>query len=225
MATRSEMGKVKTSMAFERVTGGMDGQVVVPLKTGLIVRRKPRYGYPKNPDVQSGAARLSAANAAWNTLNASQADAWRRYASGVILHDSTSGRAYNPAAKNAFVGLASKFMQVNPGRAVPLEPPMKGFNGDWIVLSALAGAGEVVFTASKPNSPDAATELLAQPLKNVRCKPGNFYKSQGFVEFTASSLSATVALAPGCWALAYRFVRPSTGQQTDWTPIGVVEVE
>ncbi|MBX7131600.1 MAG: hypothetical protein K1X67_02865, partial [Fimbriimonadaceae bacterium] len=61
-------------------------------------------------------------------------------------------------------------------------------------------------------------------LANPRRLPGPFYKSAIFHEFTSSADSAFIALAPGSYALAYRYVEVATGQSVDALLLGVVEV-
>ena len=94
--------------------------------------------------------------------------------------------------------------------------------GDSLRVSVTAASGGVSFAASGDNTSGTLTELLVQPLKNIRRLPGRDYKSLAFHAFDGSALF--VDLEPGAYAFAFRFVRSSTGQATMLMPIGVADV-
>jgi hypothetical protein len=211
-------------MAFQDLRGQVGDKVVARTDHGLVVKRLPRYKRPVSPKLAASSARLKLASEIWVGLTLPQVEAWRDYAAGQRRRDDVTGEEYSPTAKNAFVSLAVKFLQVDPQGEVPLVPPAAPFLGDSVRLEVAASPGGARFDASGPNGADVTTELLAQPLANVRRLPGKRYVSEGFKRFTPGSLSVVVPLAPGAWALAARFVRPSTGQATGLRRLGVVEV-
>ena len=68
-------------------------------------------------------------------------------------------------------------------------------------------------------------ELLVQKLKSRLRTPGaDRYATAGFVAFVAGALEARVPVERGAWAVAVRFVRWDTGQETAVVPLGVVDV-
>ena len=209
-------------MAFQDVRGAMGSEVVVGTRAGLAVRGKQRYKYPVQPSVRAGAGRMVQANAAWNELSLAQVEAWRVYADGLSRVEPVTLQRYSPTAKNAFVGLATKFLQIDPLGTIPVWPPSSDFVGDSLKVTVAASSGGVLFAASGDNTSDTLTELLVQPLKNIRRLPGRDYKSLAFHSFDGSPVF--VALEPGAYAFAFRFVRASTGQATILMPIGVAEV-
>jgi len=209
-------------MAFQDLRGAMGREVVVRTRAGLAVRGKPRYRYPMNAEVALGANRMTEANAQWNTLTRQDVALWEAYASQIIRRDPVSMTSYSPTAKNAFIGLALKFLQVNPGQEAPRVPPASDFVGDPISLTAEAIPSGIRFLATGPNSAGVLTELLAQRLKNERCRPGKQYKSLGFHAFDGAPYEAP--FEPGVYALAMRFVRASTGQATDLLLLGEHDV-
>lgn len=200
----------------------MGRQVVVKTRAGLAVRSKPRYRYPMNSEVALGANRMTEANVQWNRLTRQEVALWELYARQVIRRDPVSMTHYSPTAKNAFIGLALKFLQVNPGQEAPRTPPASDFVGDAIGLTAEALPSALRFVATGPNSAGILTELLAQRLKNERCRPGKQYKSLAFHSF--DGLPYEVPVEPGVYALAMRFVRASTGQATDLLLLGEFDV-
>ncbi len=206
-------------MAFSQLSGKMGRQYVARGRSGTVIRARPTYRQASHPATQAAQGRLRGANAAWNTLSAAQADAWGRYAGTITLTDGVTGVHYSPSPKNAFVGLATRWLQVHPGGSVPLGPPAGPFAGDDVAV-AVAGAGGLTFTAGGPNRAGVMTELMAQPLKNERCSPTGRFKSRGFVAFTEGRLVQSLGLRAGWYAVAYRFVDASTGQSGPVVPLG-----
>jgi hypothetical protein len=51
-------------------------------------------------------------------------------------------------------------------------------------------------------------------LKSKNRKPGKAFTSAGFVAFASGSLSKDIAVTPGYYAVAYRFVNSATGQSS-----------
>lgn len=212
-------------MAFADLRGGMNSHVLVLTRSGLSVRRKPRYKYPVDPAVLEGSLRMQSASAIYSTFSASEAAAWRRYAATLARVDPVSGKQYTPAGRNAFIGLAVKFQQVNPEAEIPRMPPVGDFAGDVVTVSAAAVAGGIRFTADRANAVGVTTELMLQKLPNVRRMPGKVYKAVAFEAFEPGSLAVDVPMEPGVYACAFRFVEIATGRQTLPMPIaGLLEV-
>ena len=92
------------------------------------------------------------------------------------------------------MGLACKFLQINPDGAVPLVPPSAPFLGNRITVKASALSQLIIFTASGANVAPAQTELLLQKLASVRRAPTDKYISQGFVTFAVGSLTQGISV-------------------------------
>ena len=218
------MAKAAFSAVVSRVRGEVDDAVFIGGRNGAVVRNKPTYGFPVTPNQRVTSNYFKAATAVYNTLTRPQVLAWNAYATTITRHDPLTGRTYHPTGQNVFMGLACKFLQINPAGVVPLAPPPASFLGNRLALTATAGAGVIVFTASGPNVAPAQTELLLQKLASVRRAPTDKYISQAFVSFTAGGLSHGVTAASGLYIPAYRFVNPLTGQMTDLQILGEVAV-
>ncbi len=217
--------KILTSMAIEQMAG----------KDGKVVARRSKFGtvftpyvIPTNPNTNAqetirGFFGRSAR--AFRALTPEQVAQWKAYAETLEFRDPVTGKLYNPEDINAFMQLAIKFLQVQPGGTIPVTPPANPFLGDTITLTASSTPGRVVYSASGPNALGVRTELLLQRLRgrNWNPQPGN-YRTRGFVNFTGGSLSSEVTVTPGWYAAAYRFVSLATGQATDLVPIGVTQV-
>jgi hypothetical protein len=122
-------------MAFEDIRGTMGKSVVVTRsRAGLVTRRKPTFKLQPTPAMQVAIERMNAASAIWNELSHAEALLWGEFARGVKLVEKVSMRSYSPQPRNAFMGLTTKFMQVNPGAEVPRVPPATPFQGDSVLL-------------------------------------------------------------------------------------------
>ena len=99
------------------------------------------------------------------------------------------------------------------GEATPTLPSPEG-----------EGSPALRLTVSAPTRPGLLVEFKVQPLKHILCKPQKFYKSYGFVAFTADGLSVDLPLPPGAYAVAAQQVEPSTGLTAGFTPLGKFEI-
>lgn len=108
---------------------------------------------------------------------------------------------------------------------MPSDPPALLFLGDLVRVVPAAVAGGVRFDADRPSAPGAVTELLAQRLTGPNnAAKADGYRTMGFATFAAGSMSVRFNLAPGPYALAYRFVEAATGRMTGFLPLGRVVV-
>jgi hypothetical protein len=218
------MAKANLSGIVSDVRGTVGGEVMTRGRTGEVLKRRPRYRYPTKPTQQAVQDRMKAVMAAYNGLTQAQAMAWNDYARTLTRHSGLTGQSYHPTGQNIFAGLASKFLQINPAGTIPLDPPAADFDGDFLQVTAAGGTGQILFTASDPNTPEVQTELLVQPLKNARRAPAKFYRSAAFVSFVGRAPSYALTLPAGWYATAYRFVSAQTGQMTQMATLGTVEV-
>lgn len=219
------MAKTRLSATYTDLRGRLGKQVIARTRNGLVTKSVPRYRYPKNPARELGSMRMQLATAAWNEMSLEQADAWRNYASTLRKIEPVTLQEYSPTAKNAYIGLATKFLQINPEGEIPLWPPTSDFIGDDLVVTCQSIAGGVRFTASAQNSPGAATEILFQKLASVHRSPTKFYKSMLYHTFETGDLELDVPLEAGLYAFSYRFVKVSTGQMTEQLLLGRVAVD
>ena len=83
----------------------------------------------------------------------------------------------------------------------------------------------MIFTAARPSDPGVLTELMAQPLKNVRVRPKAFYKSRGFATFVEGGLTVLLPLPPGVYAVAVQSGEAAAGRHPGVTTPGQVSVE
>lgn len=212
--------KARLSMAFEDLRGKNGTVVISKGPNGLALRP---FVIPKNPNTQAQEAirsYLTKAARTFKGLNSTQLQAWRDYALTITKTDPITGEQYHPSAINAFVELATKFLQVTPTGSIPLTPPASPYVGDNVTVTAVASTGKVTFTASAGNAIATKSELLLQRLPSANRKPSsNGYRSKAFFQFLPGTLSTDVTVPPGFYAAAYRFVNTTTGQATEMIPI------
>lgn len=157
------------------------------------------------------------------TLPKAKVDAWNTYAKTLRTRNAND-QMRSQRGLNVFVALTTKFLLVNPTGTIPQDPPGTPFYGDPLTVTATAGVGKITFTASGPNTPGVMTELLFQKLVNGNRKPGKSYKTGSYTTFIGGALSKDVAVPPGYYAAAYRFVKAATGQQSLLKPLAVTQV-
>jgi hypothetical protein len=214
------MAKVTTDGLGIRLRGKAGNVVFMQTRFGVTFRPRIVPANPRTPAQTASRGRFARASAAWRTISPEQHAAWTAYARTLVRFPADGGPPTIPAPHNVFTALATKFLQANPEGSIPLDPPATPFFGDGITVTATAGTGGITFTASGPNSAGIVTELLLQPLVNVARAPiPTRYRAQEFVAFAPGGLSRAVAVPPGAWAPAVRFVRAATGQEGPLIPL------
>lgn len=217
--------KAATSIAFDDLRGRAGSVVVSKGRTGLVVKPRTTSKNPRTTPQQAVRSHFSKAASTFKNLTTTQLAAWQAYALSIDKVDPVSGQTYHPTAINAFLALAAKFLQNNPGGTIPVTPPSSAFTGDTITLSVTPGTGQVTFTASAGNAIGVTTELLLQRLVSKNRTPDpRAYRSKGFNFFTSGTLNKVVTVQPGYYAAAYRFVNTSTGQATVLQTLPVQQV-
>ncbi|MCW5937183.1 MAG: hypothetical protein KIT11_07750 [Fimbriimonadaceae bacterium] len=219
------MAKLTPGVVVAGLHGSAGSATFVRTPYGVVLKERSVPHDPQTAAQRASRDRLRRVGRAWRALTLDQAAAWRAYAQE--LAEAAGGQDSGPraTAQLLFSKLGVKVLQVDPGAAVPVLPPTKPFLGDGLGLSVGAVAGGLRFTADAANSPGVVTELLLQPLASVHrnAYPAR-YRSQGFVAFPAPGGSQELALPRGIYAVAYRFVRSATGQETPLAGLGVFEV-
>jgi hypothetical protein len=220
------MARAALSGVLSQARGRVGSEVLVKTRSGWAIKSRPRYRQFPHPETAAARERLKEAAEAWASLSMEQLEAWRRYARKIERRSAVGGGVYSPSAYNAFVGLATRFLQANPidTPSVPLWPPTFDWPGENVTLSAQASEEGAILTASAANRLGVVTEVLIQRLANIRRSPKPFYKSAAVHRFESGSLEFELLLNPGAYALAYRFIQASDGQSVGLTALGVIEV-
>jgi hypothetical protein len=217
--------KASLSIAFENLRGKAGTLVVSKARSGLFVRPAVTGKNPRTAAQQAIRANFSKAAAALKNLTTAQLVNWQNYAQTIVRTNPTTGETYHPTAGNVFLGLATKFLQVNPTGTIPTTPPAAAFNGDSLTVTTTGASGKITFTATAANTPNTKTELLLQPLPSRNRAPNpRAYRTKAFATFALGSLSVDVTVPPGYYAAAYRFVNTTTGQETLLQPIPTQQV-
>ena len=217
------MASVRPNSAVRSIRGKSGDTNYAETPNGIEWKNNPIHTKPPTAAQIAQRARLKAAGAAFRLLTPAQNAQWQAYALTYTVKSKTD-KAIHPSAYNAFAGLATKFLAVNPTGTIPATSPVSSFGGDTIVVTASGGAGLITFTASAKNGTNVTTELLIQKLANINRKPTSAYPSRGFFAFPIGTLIKTVALVPGTYAAAYRFVNSATGQEVALVTLGVFTV-
>ncbi len=219
------MAYVDLAAAFVALRGKSGNVTFRRTPTGLVLMRKARPADPRTAVQVAVRRRMAQAVEAWHGLSLEQAERWKEWAAGQQRVQAATRRAYSPTAFAAFVGLATKFLQVSPGQPIPVEPPAYAFAGDPVSVTARPEPGAVVFAAASACRPTVRVELLLQPLRYAaQAVQPRAFRTQAFADFSAGALEEAVAARPGWYAPAYRFVDAATGQATDLVRLPLVQV-
>lgn len=219
------MANVAYSADVNDIRGKIGTNVFSRARSGATIRIRKSPRNPRTENQTEVRFYMGKASTAYKNLTASQRSAWKNYAATLYRTNAVSGEVYSPAANTVFVGLASKFLQINPTGTIPVTPPASAFAGDTIAIIATGDDNEVIFSASGSNAANVKTELLLQTLASAARTPSpTGYRSQGFVAFSPTVSDAQIPAEPGWYAPAYRFVNTLTGQQTDLLVLPIVEV-
>jgi len=218
------MGKLALGAAVNQIAGKYGHLSVAQTRGGLVIRSRPRYRRPVSPAMAGAAARMKQASQTWAAISNAEAEAWNAYAATLRHHNPLTGQAYAPAGFNVFVGLATKVLQITPEAEIPRTPPAQDFLGDQTTLTATSLPAAIRLTASGPNSEGTLTEILLQRMVNIKRSITKDFKTTAFVAFTTENPTHDFYVQSGAYAIAYRFVDPSTGQATLPQLVGKVEV-
>jgi hypothetical protein len=208
------MAKGRSATLYPAVTGRIGNLVVIANNDGaVIVREYVVPANPRTPSQQKARITLRGVPYLWGELTDEERAAWQAFA-----------RAQGRNGYHAFVGLATKWRTVNGNGMPPALPPTEAFFGDSVGLSVAAGpagSGSIVVTAQRPNQPGVVVEIRLQRLRatHVGTKPKNWV-TKAFVSFEAGSLTKTLDLFPGAYAIGYRYVNAETGQETEMAVLG-----
>ena len=220
------MAKMNGVSGADGLRGRLGNIVYSQTQSGETIARA--YAPPRQPNTPKQArtkAAMGRAGQAWRDLTPEQAAAWQDYALSLTTTDAGTGRARTPRPQNVFTALALKLQQRNPAAVLPVLPPSQAFFGDGIRVTISGGSGEMVFTASGPNSANVATELLIQPLPSIHRKPeAAKHRSAAFVDFGLGILDFGLPADAGIYAAAVRFVQVETGQAGPLIAVGKARV-
>ncbi|MCW5939598.1 MAG: hypothetical protein KF884_01265 [Fimbriimonadaceae bacterium] len=219
------MAKLKRTVIVGGLSGS-SGPVTFKLTSeGTIVSERTSPSNPNTPAQQSARARFTSSARTYRGFSSSIVQQWDEFAESGLERDPVSGGQRFRDGINAYIGLASKFLQATPNGTPPTTPPTTPFVAPNVTLTATGSAGKVTFTAGGPTPANVRTELLLQKLAGANRKPqSGAYRSRAFAAFVPGSLSADVTVGPGFYAAAYRFVNTQTGQATELQSIGVAQV-
>lgn len=129
------MARGAYSSVLSQARGRVGEQVYVRTRSGLAIKARPRYRQFPNPATAGARERMIRAKDAWLGLDVEQVRAWRAFARSIHRVNPVDGTEYSPIAYNAFIMLATRFLQANPDGEIPLLPPEGEFAGEEMVLT------------------------------------------------------------------------------------------
>ncbi len=219
------MAKLKRTVIVGGLSGS-SGPVTFKLTSeGTIVSERTSPANPNTAAQQAARLRFTTTSRTYKGFTSTQVQQWDDFAQSDLERDPVSGgRRFNDGI-NAYIALATKFLQATPGGTPPSTPPTAPYVPPTATVTVTGSAGKVTFTSSAPTPANTRTELLLQKLASANRKPqAGAYRSRAFAAFVPGTLSVDVPVGPGFYAAAFRFVNTLTGQATELQPISVTQV-
>jgi hypothetical protein len=219
-----DVAKSVLASPFGSISGRIGNLVVINYRDGRsAVRERVVPRNPRTPAQTAARERLALVQAAWSALSPPQIETWDAYAR--LVNRSLPATVRATSARNLFIALGTKVLQMDFTSAIPRSAPTDLFAGDSIPVITEAAGGQVVFSSEGQNGEGVATELLLASVAAYTSRPPlRAYRTKGFHQFAAGAPTFTVSVQPGWYAPAIRFVRVATGQVSDVLPMGNIRV-
>ncbi len=245
------MAKLESAPLIGGMSGQLGNVVLVSQPSGTVMRERVIPRNPRSAAQHAWRTAIKRAGEAYRSLTLEQYQAWEQYCQSIAkpgermvpvvqvfmrlgakawqvgdFGDASEHKGHQePTLTPAHE--ASPTLSLGKGEGslglVPLWPPTVPFGGDSLVVSVSAVPGGVRFTASGPNAEGVVTELLLQRTTSLFAASYDaHYRCKGFVTFDEPT--ADVAVPPGFYACAIRFVKMATGEQTAIMRLGTVKV-
>lgn len=199
--------------------GRMGGQVYAGGGEDTIVREFVEPVQPNTPAQVAQQGRVKRGSQGWGELSDTERAAWTEAVEtfGVTSKSVRRRRPKLLTGAQYFTSLTSKFLACTPGGTVPKLPPTKRFIGDSIEFTLSTTPGNIVVTASGPNSSGVKTEIRVQRLAAAYRKPSpNGFRTKAFVAFSGTTLSHSIPVSAGAYAVAVQFVDVASGAVTGY---------
>src|SRR5437868_5092860 len=116
----ASMAKAILGATLADARGAINNEIFERRRGAMVVRGRPTCGWKPTPAQAESNAQFRQVTGAWNSLTYAQVQAWKDYAKSLTRHDPMTAQPYHPMAQNVFIGLARKFVQINPLGAIPL---------------------------------------------------------------------------------------------------------
>lgn len=219
------MAKLKRTVIIGGASGSSGPVTFKIVKGQTFITERTSPSNPNTASQQAARSRFTNSAKAYRAFNATQVAQWDDYAMNHTAHDSITGGKKSTDGINSYLGLATKYLQVNGSGTPPTTPPATSYVPPTVTVTAVGATGKVTFTASAAVPVGSKVELMIQKLPTANRKPQKgAYRTGGFAQFPLGSLSQDVTVTPGFYAAAYRFVNTATGQISAIQPIGVSTV-
>jgi hypothetical protein len=208
------LAKLGNFLQVTDIRGSVGGNVFSKSRNGGTLRARIAPRNPRTTDQLDVRALVTAGSREAQALASSDRDDWVTYANGLTFHNPVSGAAYIPSWMQVYMSYYVPFKLFAPGGSFPDTPPATPYSGDTITLSAAVTGDTITVTGSAQQTAGQTTFLYLEKLKSPNRTPSN---RPGKLVST-SAIPATpfeidiAGLAPGAYALKYRFVKTSTGQ-------------
>jgi hypothetical protein len=169
---------------------------------------------------------------AWNALPVETKVEWTKFAAKFRRYSVAKHRVAGPSPRSLYIKAALERWRLDSSLLTPVQPPHSAFSGDEIGVFAVPSGknnpvptGHLRIAATGRNRTGVMTALMVQKLTGPNRKPSERgFKTANFVTFTHSQTTFDLALEPGYYATAYRFVEASTLQMSPIQEAGIIAI-
>ena len=220
------MAKARLGSTYEALSGRLGNAIAANQQDGTELRaHNPISKQPFTPKQLAREAAFTKANQTWTTLDSATVSLFRTYAATQRVRNSLTGKYRTRGAKNVFVGMYAKLLQVSASSGLP-QIPVGPFVAPEIAVQVQAQTGRLVFTGSASTTANVRLEGLYQRLPSRNALP----QANGYLTAAIGSLEAgdgnelDAPVAPGFYACAFRWVDATTGLDTPVVPLPMMTV-
>ena len=216
--------RIVLNPSFESFSGRLGEIQYSETKYGQIAGKAATLNDPKTPKQTAARQTLGRSSAFYGALDLDAKNEWRDYAKTLRFTDKKSGVKYVPDAIAAYNSLTDRWLAAhNNVGTPPVSPPSASYVPPSLSMTAQASGGAVIFVGSASTPPGTIVEFWLQKLPNATRKPSaGGYRVVGYSTLEQGDGNEfEVAVKPGPYAGAYRFVQLSTGLATPLVTIPV----
>jgi hypothetical protein len=197
----------KLASILAQGTGKLGQNVVTKGHDGYVgMRERVVPANPRSPKQVKVRGAQTESSQAWDSLTPLQCAAWRALASSMPQVSNKTGLPIKKQGFNVFCSNYDRFRLANPSGTFPVDPPTTRFVEENMGFDLDTDPGIIRVMASRPNA------------------TGHTYRTEQYYAFATGSLTLTLNLPAGHYAIATRIVSSVDGRAGRLKPLGVASV-
>jgi hypothetical protein len=216
------MAKLGNFLQVTDIRGSVGGNVFSHARNGGTLRKRVKPRNPRSTAQLNVRALMTAGARAAQALSSTNKALWVTYANSLTFHNPVTGAAYTPTWMQAYMQTYVVLFLFNAAATTPTTAPTTPYSGDTITLSAAGGSGSITVTGSAASTTGQTVFIYLTKLKSAnRAIPAAPGKLTSKIAIPSTPFQIVMSsLAPGTYAVKYRFVKTATGQAGPLNSLG-----